>query len=84
MYRFDPHVPLRRREVVAALALLKDLADRREAPEPVDGRGVAQVLMILRDGESPLFKPGRAGRLAEAFEAALDALEPEPVLDWLA
>jgi hypothetical protein len=69
---------------VRALELLNDLADRLEAPEPVDARGVAQVLMILRDAESPLFRPGRAGRLAEAIEAALDALEPEPALDWLA
>lgn len=83
-YRFDPHVRLRRREVVRALELLNDLADRLEAPEPVDARGVAQVLTILRDAESPLFRPGRAGRLAEAIEAALDALEPEPALDWLA
>lgn len=81
---FDPHVRPCRREVAAALEVLGDLADRLDAPEPVHARGVAEVLMILRDGESPLFKPVRAGRLAEACEEALEALEPELALDWLA
>ena len=79
---FDPHVPLRRREILDAAELLEELADRLEAPEPVDARGVAQVRVLLRDGESPLFNPGRANQLAEAFEAALEALEPAVALDW--
>jgi hypothetical protein len=80
---FDPRVPVRRQQVLESLELLEKLADRLEAPEPVDARGVAQVRVLLRDGESPLFDPDRGVEFAEAFEAALEALEPVAAFDWL-
>jgi hypothetical protein len=41
------------------------------------------VRVLLRDGESPLFDPDRGVEFAEAFEAALEALEPVAAFDWL-
>jgi hypothetical protein len=72
----NPQVPICRREVLEAGDLLEQLADRLADADPVDPCGVAQVLVLLRDGDSPLFHPSRARELERTVEAALSALEP--------
>ena len=75
-YLRDPRVPICRGAVINAAEMLGEVADRLVAPAPVDARGVAQLVILLRDGTSPLFNPARAERLEVAFSSALEALEP--------
>lgn len=72
----DPRVPICRRALLESVAALDALADRLEAPDAVEARGVARLLVVLRDGTGPLFNPARADRLADALTEALEALEP--------
>jgi len=72
----DPRVPICRRTVLDAADVLQQVADRLLAPSPVEAQGVAQLMILLREGSTPLFNPACADRFADDFEAALDALEP--------
>lgn len=72
----DPRVPICRRAVLDAAEVLAELGDRLLAPIPVEAQGVAALLILLREGSSPLFNPACAERFADELEAALDALEP--------
>jgi hypothetical protein len=71
----DPRVPICRHAVLAAAELINELADQLAAYEAVDARGVAQVMVLMRDGQSPLFGPARADELGERIHDALEALE---------
>ncbi|HTU97519.1 MAG TPA: hypothetical protein VMF14_16855 [Solirubrobacteraceae bacterium] len=77
-----PARPLERRlqvcvpEVVDAAPLLYDLADQLAWPGPVDARGVAQVLLLLRDGTGPLYGEPWPGCLECTLTRARDALVP--------
>ena len=65
-----------RREVLAARTVLATLDRRLRAPEPVTARGVALLLVLLTDGESPLYQRGERGALGSRLRAAAAALEP--------
>jgi hypothetical protein len=81
--RRPPHpihesAPISWRQVVRARPLLEELAARLAGSGPVDARGVAQLQLLLIEGNSPLFGRANAEGLEAALEAALDALEPLP------
>ena len=56
-------VPLRRSEILAARALIDDVARHLEDGVPVTPRGVALVERLLTDGGSPLYARRPAGGL---------------------
>ena len=51
---------------------------RLSAPKPVDPRGVAQTKLLLRDGDSPLYRPQLTGSLRPALQQAIDSLTMPP------
>ena len=55
---------------------LFDLVDRLRSPEPVAAAGVARILVLLRDGCSPLYLPGQPERLSRELDRANRALSP--------
>jgi hypothetical protein len=73
---FDPTVPLARSAILANRDEIEALADRLEAEEPVDVRGVAQVHALLRNGDSPVFGREDADELERALQCATEALDP--------
>lgn len=72
----DPCVRVCRGEILAARAEIEALARELAWPGPVDARGVAQVVTLLRDGASPVYHRGQAHRLADALALALESLDP--------
>jgi hypothetical protein len=76
---FSSAVPVNRRNVRAARALLVDLADRLRDGGPVRPQGMAQVVLLLTDPERPLFGLGTRDELADAIIQAGDRLNaPRP------
>ena len=70
-------VPLNRAGARPHLDLVRALAARLRAAEPVSARGVLLVQALLTDGyESPLYNRERADELRPALEHCLSALEP--------
>jgi len=67
--------PLCRQKIVAAEDLLEQTARRLIAGGPVDARGVAQILLLLTDGGSPVYDNPQADDLRPALCAATRALE---------
>ena len=55
---------------------LLDLVDRLRAPDPVAAAGVARILVLLRDGCSPLYLPARPDLLAAELDHVQRALAP--------
>jgi hypothetical protein len=55
---------------------LLDLFDRLRAPDPVAAAGVARILVLLRDGCSPLYLPARPDLLAAELDHVQRALAP--------
>jgi len=55
---------------------LLDVVDRLRAPEPVAAGGVARLLVLLRDGCSPLYLPARPEQLAHELDRVHRALAP--------
>jgi hypothetical protein len=55
---------------------LLDLVDRLRAPEPVAAAGVARLLVVLRDGCSPLYLPARPDLLAAELDQVQRVLAP--------
>ena len=55
---------------------LLDLIDRLRSPEPVAATGVARLLVLLRDGCSPLYTPPRPDLLARELDHVHRALAP--------
>jgi hypothetical protein len=71
-------VPLNRAGARPHVNLVRALAVRLRAAEPISVRGVLLVQELLSDGyASPLFIRERAGDLRPALEECLSALEPE-------
>jgi hypothetical protein len=62
--------------VLAAGAVLAAIDRRLRAPEPVTAKGMAQLLLLLTDGESELYRRSERGALASRLRAAAAALEP--------
>jgi hypothetical protein len=55
---------------------LLDLVDRLRAPDPVAAAGIARILVLLRDGCSPLYLPARPDLLAAELDHVQRALAP--------
>ena len=55
---------------------LLDLMDRLRSPEPVAAAGVARLLVLLRDGCSPLYTPPRPGCWRASSMMSTRALAP--------
>jgi hypothetical protein len=55
---------------------LLDLADRMRSPEPVAAAGVARLLVLLRDGCSPLYLPAPPEVLGDDLDRAHRLLAP--------
>ena len=55
---------------------LLDVTDRLRGPEPVAAAGVARLLVLLRDGCSPLYSPARPDLLAGELDHVHRALAP--------
>ena len=62
--------------VLSNRSALLDLVDRLRSPEPVAAAGVARVLVLLRDGCSPLYTPPRPDLLARELDHVQRALAP--------
>jgi hypothetical protein len=62
-------------EILEASESLRLLVARLKAPGRPRAQGVAQALMLLRDGRSPLYAAHGAGDLKRAAELAARALE---------
>jgi hypothetical protein len=67
-------VDLRAAEVRAAAAELVDLAGTLRSAEPAEPRGVAMVMLLVRDGESPLYVAHGPDDIVNAVNAARVAL----------
>jgi hypothetical protein len=65
-------------EILEASESLRLLVARLKAPARPRAQGVAQALMLLRDGRSPLYDAHAAGDLKRAAESAARALESPP------
>jgi hypothetical protein len=70
---------LTREQIHSAIPELRQLADRLEAFEPLDVRGIARTRLLLTDPAGPLFYRRRADGVSAAVEAALEALTPSAV-----
>jgi len=57
-------------------SLLLDLVDRLRSPEPVAAAGVARLLVLLRDGCSPLYLPAPPEVLGDDLDRAHRLLTP--------
>ena len=68
-----------RREVLAARTLLATLDRRLRTDEPVSPQGVALLVSLLTDGNSPLYQPAEPGALGSRLRAAAAALDPHPL-----
>ena len=62
--------------VLSNRSALLDLIDRLRSPEPVAATGVARLLVLLRDGCSPLYSPARPDLLAGELDHVHRALAP--------
>ena len=67
-------VDLRAAEVRAATAALVALAGTLRSAEPVQPRGVAMAMLLVRDGESPLYVAHGPDDIVNAVNAARVAL----------
>jgi hypothetical protein len=63
-----------RRAVATAWADLETLAAELSRPGPADPEGVARARLLLTDGTSPLYPPGRGQMLAVRARRACDRL----------
>ena len=70
-------LPPCRAQVADALPAIREIAARLRAPEPLDARGVAATLAILRDGAGPCYHPIHHRALTRALRAASSWLDPE-------
>lgn len=66
-------------EVRAAATELLDLATALRSAEPAEPRGVAMAMLLVRDGESPLYVADGPGEIAKAANAARMALSARPL-----
>jgi hypothetical protein len=69
-------IPPDQREVLAAGTVLTAIDRRLRAVDPVTPRGVAQLRLLLTDGDSPLYQPSGPGAFGSRLRAAAAALEP--------
>ena len=72
-------VDLRAAQVRAAAAELLDLAGTLRSAEPAEPRGVAMAMLLVRDGESPLYVAHGPDDIVKALNAARAALRVDAV-----
>ncbi|CRZ14147.1 hypothetical protein [Mycolicibacterium neworleansense] len=70
---WSSRIPLHRKNIAAAEAMIDALTLRLHAPLPVDARGMARLTRVINDGLGPLYAFGH-GDLAGRLGAALAAL----------
>jgi hypothetical protein len=70
------HLPIRRKEILAAADQLEELVARLLAPGPLRACGLAQVRLLVTQGASPLYRRHTPNAVRDAATAALDELEP--------
>jgi hypothetical protein len=63
-------------QVIEAGDEVQAIVTRLRDPDPVDARGIAGLLELLRDGCGPVYVPLRPGALVSALRLLLDQLEP--------
>jgi hypothetical protein len=68
--------PIARERVASAARELRLLADRLQAPGPVDPRGIVDVNLLVSDGSGPLYNRHSPDDLGPAATAARLALGP--------
>ncbi|MGN6170532.1 MAG: hypothetical protein ACTHQQ_20525 [Solirubrobacteraceae bacterium] len=69
-------IPPDQREVLAAGTVLAAIDRRLRAPDPVTPTGMAQLLLLLTEGDSPLYQRSEPGAFGSRLRAAAAALEP--------
>jgi hypothetical protein len=74
--RLTAAIPLNRPGLRVARAAIEDLAEALEAPGDVAPRGVAMTAVLLRSGDSPLYRANDADDLRIAVVEARKALDP--------
>lgn len=74
---FSSSVPTQYGAVNRCRDAMLGLAERLERPEPMSANAVAQVLVLLTDGNEPLYNPSSRRSLDEAIWAVMDA-EQDP------
>jgi hypothetical protein len=72
---FTAHVPICRGKILQSSRTIEELADRLAGRDPVDARGVAQVQLLLTDGEGPVYYRPGADDLEPALRQALRGLD---------
>jgi hypothetical protein len=75
-------IPVSRRAVIPWREGLLGLAERLERPEPVNPCGVARALVLLTDGDGPLYSPRAVRSMGDAVWRIADGLRPCPPHDW--
>jgi hypothetical protein len=78
-HRWSEAAPICWNKVRRAEPVLAEVADHLAGPDPLDAMGIAQVLLLLRDGAGPVFSRPYADDLKPALVTAIEALEPRPV-----
>jgi hypothetical protein len=71
---FTAAVRPRAEDVLETVAAIASIERRLRASGPVAARGVAQIRLLLIDGDGPLYQPGDPGALTECLRAAAAAL----------
>jgi hypothetical protein len=79
---FSPTVPLPRDIVLPLREALLGLAERLEQPGPVNPCGVARVILLLTDGQGPLYNRGSERSLSDAVWWIADGLQLCPPHAW--
>lgn len=64
----------RSEDVLEAGPIIASIERRLRAPEPVAAQGVAQIRLLLIDGNGPLYRPSDPGTLTERLRDAEAAL----------
>ena len=75
-------VPVSSRAVIPSREGLLGLAERLEGPDPVNPCGVARALVLLTDGNGPLYDRAGANAVSAAVWWIADGLRPCPPHDW--
>ncbi len=75
---FDPTVRLARAAILENRDAIREIAEWLGDLTPMDIRGVAQLLLLLRDGASPLYPPSDGYELEDALQRIYEALIPSP------
>jgi hypothetical protein len=71
---FTAAVRPRSEDVLEASAVIASIERRLRAPGPVAAQGMAQIRLLLIDGNGPLYRPSNPSALTDCLHAAAAAL----------